>query len=160
MDELLRIPLALDSHTPALVKGVGKMEYGTSRFAMRLLNKSTDSPADNIFQALPTSGSTETNLPALGASYSYDPAARKLISYDTPEIAQQKAQYILSKGLGGGMWWETSSDNSPTGPNSQRSLIKTVVDTWGGANSGKLDSGENTLEYPGSKYDNLRNGMN
>lgn len=113
-----------------------------------------------ISQALPVSGSTETNLPAIGASYSYDPSARKLISYDTPEIAKQKANYILSMGLGGGMWWETSCDHSPTGPQAHRSLIKTVVDTWGGAESGRLDTEENTLDYPGSKYDNLRGGMN
>lgn len=112
------------------------------------------------FKALPLSGATETNLPAIGASYSYDPSIRKLISYDTPEIAKQKADYILRKGLGGGMWWETSCDNSPTGPNPSRSLIKTVVDVWGGPSSTKLDKTENTLQYPASKYDNLRNGMN
>lgn len=112
------------------------------------------------FKALPLPGATETSLPELGASYSYDPATRKLISYDTPDIAKQKADYITNNGLGGGMWWETSCDNSPTGPNAGRSLIKTVVDAWGGAESSKLDMTENTLEYPASKYDNLRNGMN
>ncbi|KAF8452969.1 family 18 glycoside hydrolase [Terfezia claveryi] len=111
-------------------------------------------------KVLPPSGATETNLPAVGASYSYDPSIRKLISYDTPQIAKQKADYILNKGLGGGMWWETSCDNSPTGPNANRSLIKTVVDAWGGPDSVKLDKTENTLHYPVSKYDNLRNGMN
>ena len=58
------------------------------------------------------------------------------------------------------MWWETSCDNSPTGPNASRSLIKTVVDAWGGPDSVKLDKTENTLQYPVSKYDNLRNSMN
>lgn len=111
-------------------------------------------------QALPQSGATETNLPAIGASYSYNPAARKLISYDTPEVAKQKAQYILNKNLGGGMWWETSCDNSPSGPNAQRSLIKTVVDQWGGPTSAKLDTSKNNLGYPASKYDNMRNVMN
>ncbi|KAF8428319.1 endochitinase 1 [Tirmania nivea] len=112
------------------------------------------------FKALPPPRATETNLPAIGASYSYDPSIRKLISYDTPQIAKQKADYILNKGLGGGMWWETSCDNSPTGPNASRSLIKTVVDVWGGPDSAKLDKTENTLNYPASKYDNLRNGIN
>jgi len=112
------------------------------------------------FKALPAPGATETILPALGASYSYDQSARKMISYDTPEIAKQKAEYVLNNGLGGGMWWETSCDYSPTGPQAHRSLIKTVVDTWGGVNGGRLDIEENTLEYPGSKYANLRNGMN
>lgn len=82
-----------------------------------------------------------------------------MISYDTPEIARQKSNYITSKGLGGAMWWETSSDHSPTGPNGERSLIKTVVDTWGGPTSARLESSKNNLGFPGSKYDNLKAGM-
>jgi len=111
------------------------------------------------FKVLPQAGATESNLPAIGASYSYDLSIRKMISYDTPQISKQKADYIISKKLGGGMWWETSSDNSPTGPKSQSSLIKTVVDSWGGPSSKKLEQVENTLNYPTSKYDNLRKGM-
>lgn len=58
------------------------------------------------------------------------------------------------------MWWETSGDNPTRGPNTSRSLIKTVVDTWGGPDSVKLEKTENNLQYPASQYDNLRNGMN
>jgi len=112
------------------------------------------------FKALPLSGSTETNLPAVGASYSYSPASRKMVSYDTPDVAKLKADYITRKGLGGGMWWETSGDYSPNGPSANRSLIKTVVDRWGGPDSRRLDNAQNTLDYPASEYDNLRRGMN
>ncbi|TVY83994.1 Endochitinase B1 [Lachnellula suecica] len=43
----------------------------------------------------------------LGASYSYNAGSRTLISYDTPKIAEKKAQYIMSKQLGGAMYWDT-----------------------------------------------------
>lgn len=87
----------------------------------------------------------------MGASYSYDPASRTMVSYDTPGVAKLKADYITHKGLGGGMWWETSGDSS------SRPLIKTVVDRWG---SGRLDSTQNNLDYPASQYDNIKKGMN
>lgn len=112
------------------------------------------------FKALPRPGAVETNLPEIGASYSYDASAKKLVTYDTPEIASLKAEYILNKGLGGGMWWESSCDHDPTGPQADKSLIKTVIDKWGGPDSAKLDNSENTLTYPGSKYDNMRAGLN
>ena len=57
------------------------------------------------------------------------------------------------------MWWETSCDYAPSEPNGNLSLIKTVVDRWGGPNGGRLETLENTLDYPGTKYDNMRNGM-
>lgn len=73
-----------------------------------------------------------------------------MISYDTPEIAAAKVDYIKQKGLGGGMWWESSADK----PQGQASLIESVVNGLGG-----LQQMANVLEYPGSKYDNLRAGM-
>lgn len=55
-------------------------------------------------------------------SYSYDSAKKELVSYDTPHIASLKAQYVNTKGLGGGMFWEVRplpsfvSLHSPTHP--------------------------------------------
>jgi len=104
------------------------------------------------YKALPKPGATEHADSSTVSSWSYDPTAREMISYDTPIVAQTKSSYIRDKGLGGGMWWELSSDKPIGDP---RSLIKTTVDSFGG--TGSLETTKNILTYPGSKYDNLRN---
>ncbi|KAJ5198739.1 Endochitinase B1 [Penicillium cinerascens] len=73
------------------------------------------------------------------ASFSFDPV-------------QQKAQFIVTKGLGGAMWWESSSDKA--GPDS---LIRTVVTSFGGVES--LDQSQNQLQFGASRFDNLKNGF-
>ncbi|ORX38396.1 glycoside hydrolase superfamily [Kockovaella imperatae] len=103
------------------------------------------------YKALPLPGSEEVNDHRLGASYSYDRGKRLLISYDTPAIAIQKAHFINQNGLGGAMWWELDADKAEdTGLN----LVRTVKEQFG-----QLEYRENDLHYPGSKYENLRNGM-
>lgn len=79
-----------------------------------------------------------------------------MISYDTPEVASQKVEYIKLRTLGGAMWWETSGD-FPTSHND--SLIRVVVDGLGGYGAKHMEHRQNVLEYPESKYDNLRQGM-
>ncbi|CAG8027455.1 unnamed protein product [Penicillium olsonii] len=105
------------------------------------------------YKALPLLGCAVTELSQLGASYCYDQGKRVFISYDTPAIARQKAQYIKSRGLGGGMWWESSADKK-----GGDSLIATVVDNLGGINA--LEQTGNQLGYPASKYDNVKKGFN
>jgi chitinase len=67
-------------------------------------------------------------------------------------MARFKTGFIQERRLGGAMWWESSADKS--GPDS---LIGTVVATLGGP--GRLLKQDNCLEYPQSKYDNLREGF-
>jgi Chitinase len=73
------------------------------------------------YKDLPLKGSNVDYMEETVSSYSYDPTQRMMVSFDTPQVAQKKAQYIMMKGLGGGMWWESSSDKP--GPDS---LINTV----------------------------------
>ncbi|KAI5793879.1 glycoside hydrolase superfamily [Peziza echinospora] len=91
-----------------------------------------------------------------GATWSYDNRTRTMMSFDTAEMQKVKAGYVLEKGLGGAMWWESSSDKKI---GSGASLIETVVNEFGGPKSKMLDDSLNTLSYPKSKYDNIRNMM-
>ncbi|GAM39959.1 hypothetical protein TCE0_034r11931 [Talaromyces pinophilus] len=104
------------------------------------------------YKALPRPGGTLYHEDSSVSAWSYDHAQRYMVSYDTPAIVQAKADYIKSKGLGGGMFWESSADKS--GPDS---LVHTLVNTLGG--NGVLHRSDNELNYPASQYDNMRKGM-
>lgn len=56
------------------------------------------------YKALPKAGATEVVDEQAGASYSYDPEKRVLITYDNVQMARRKAEWIKEQGLGGGMW--------------------------------------------------------
>ncbi|KAL6229349.1 hypothetical protein BDW75DRAFT_235269 [Aspergillus navahoensis] len=103
------------------------------------------------YKVLPQAGAKEYSVPNIISSYSYDATRRMMITYDTKEVASQKANYIVNTGLGGAMWWESSGDRS-----GDDSLIKTVVDVFGGVSA--LDQSSNQLHYPLSAYKNIRNG--
>lgn len=101
------------------------------------------------YKALPQAGAQVYTDMQITASWSYDPSSRLMISYDTPEIIAQKTKLIRDNGLGGGMWWESSSDKK-----GDDSLVSTYVKNIGGV--GALEQSPNLLSYPLSKYDNLR----
>lgn len=79
-----------------------------------------------------------------------------MVSYDSPRVASQKVQYIKQTGLGGAMWWESSGDHPI---NHGESLINITAQGLGGFEGRHMEQSQNCLEYPESKYDNLRNGM-
>lgn len=79
-----------------------------------------------------------------------------MVSYDSPQVATQKVQYIKQMRLGGAMWWETSGDKPCDHP---ESLIKITVEGLGGYGGKHMEQAPNVLEYPESKYDNLKAGM-
>jgi chitinase len=102
------------------------------------------------YKRLPLLGGKPQANKTIGASWTYDPALKKMVSYDTPEIAKEKVSYIKKQGLGGAMWWESSADKGGAD-----SLIGTVVKELGGQEH--LLKQDNCLEYPQTPYDNLRN---
>ncbi|CAK1359083.1 unnamed protein product [Cercospora beticola] len=88
------------------------------------------------------------------ASWAYDERDCYMVSFDTPEIAKRKAEYIKSLCLGGAMWWELSGDAPINGTSSLIGAVDGVFEGYGG-----LQQERNVLEYPMSKYKNLREGM-
>ncbi|KAL2186500.1 glycoside hydrolase family 18 protein, partial [Thermothelomyces heterothallicus CBS 203.75] len=104
------------------------------------------------YKKLPLEGAEVRTDESAGGSYCYHTGRRVLVSYDTVDMARQKAQYIKDRKLGGGMWWESSADKG-----GGESLITNVVDVFGGTTA--LEWRENCITYPFTKYDNLRNGF-
>ena len=102
------------------------------------------------YKALPKPGAEEHVDKEVGASWSYDGGKRVMVSYDTAEVVRIKSEYVRRRGLGGGMWWESSGDKV-----GERSLVGTFVSEIGG----KLARDGNVLDFPESKFDNLKKGF-
>ena len=76
------------------------------------------------YKALPQKSARENNDFEVGASWSQDAEKRLMVSYDTKEMAQFKAEYIKHEAhLGGAMWWESSGDKA-----GEASIIASVSD--------------------------------
>ncbi|KAF9479509.1 hypothetical protein BDN70DRAFT_806951 [Pholiota conissans] len=101
------------------------------------------------YKALPLAGAQVFENTTDVSSYSYNSATKELVSYDTPNIVKIKAQYINSKGLGGSMFWELSTDKVGSD-----SLVGTSAGILG-----SLDQTKNHIDFPNSKWDNIRNNM-
>lgn len=141
--------------------GFGKPYYGVG-------NGSWGQAGIWDYKALPLAGAKEVYDAELGASYSHTMpntttsgygygdvtkgGREDIVTYDNKVTAETKAAYIVEKKLGGGMWWESSGDKSGA-----ESLIGTVAKAL--ERCGGLDRSGNWLEYPTSRYDNLRDGM-
>ena len=104
------------------------------------------------YKVLPRPGAKEHYDSSCGASWSYDQTSRTMFTYDPPERVEEKARFVDRLGLGGGMWWESSCDRSVH----NGSLIAGFVRVLGDET---LKREQNCLEYPQSKFDNLRKGM-
>lgn len=87
------------------------------------------------------------------ASWSHDPASGTMVSFDTVKVAEQKANWVRERGLGGVMWWESSGDLGPAG-----GVVSLVTRTLVGQGHG-MEYVENVIHYPESQYENLRKGF-
>lgn len=106
------------------------------------------------YKFLPVKGAKEMINTKIAASWSYDSNKREFISYDTPQNVLLKCQYIRDKRLRGAMFWELSGDATKAQGGAARSLV-----TLTSKNMGVLDTTLNHINYPGSKWDNVRRGM-
>ncbi|KAF2400039.1 chitinase [Trichodelitschia bisporula] len=106
------------------------------------------------YKALPRAGAHVEHDGRTGAAWSYDPAKREMVSFDTPQVVRQKVEYVRGQGLGGAMWWESSGDRG-----GEESLIGTAFKGLEQCPARRMDWSENCLEYPESKWENLRKGF-
>jgi len=101
------------------------------------------------YKALPFANATVYNDFKNMSSYSYDSAKKQLITYDTPQVVAEKAEWIMSNELAGAVFWELSADKNGTD-----SLV------WSSAKTMRnLDNTPNHLCYPGSQFDNMKAEM-
>lgn len=85
----------------------------------------------------------------IGAFY-YNRTSSTFMSFDNPLVVEAKAMYVVENNLGGGMFWEVSTDAHISSP---RSLIRKFTDTIGI----KRFKNRNLLYYPESRFANIRN---
>ncbi|KAI1911228.1 Chitinase 4 [Ophidiomyces ophidiicola] len=96
----------------------------------------------------------------IGASWSYDSAKKLFISFDTVEMVAEKTQFIFDKQLGGAMWWEASGDRGGRNATmSGGSLMATFYENIRKLSRNGMEKTPNVLDYPESKYDNMKSGM-
>ncbi|RVD87188.1 uncharacterized protein DFL_001431 [Arthrobotrys flagrans] len=98
------------------------------------------------YRALPLPGSTVSHDSQALASWSYNPDTKEMISFDSEEVAKWKGHGFNRRGLEGGHGKD---------PQPGTSLVKVVKDHMGG-----ISNSDNWLSYEGSRFPNLRNGMN
>ncbi|KAF8998382.1 glycosyl hydrolases family 18-domain-containing protein [Cyathus striatus] len=110
-------------------------------------------PGVYSYNVLPLAGAQVFENTTDVTSYSYDSSKKELVSYDTPNIVKLKSQYINTKGLGGSMFWDASYQLS-TDKVGADSLVATAAGVLG-----TLDQTQNHINFPDSKWDNIRNNM-
>lgn len=90
----------------------GRVFNGTNSMSDKFANGGTQGGLGTAglgnYKALPLQGfnAKVVKVPRVGGSYSYDAKEKYLISYDTPEIAAMKAEYVKCLGLAGTAWWK------------------------------------------------------
>lgn len=119
------------------------------------------------YRALPLPGATVHADEGACASWSYDAGKKEMVSFDSEAVAQRKGAWIKKEGLAGSMFWELSGDKGSAregmegGPGKDvqagESLVRVVKDAMGGLRKDKRH--DNWLRYEGSRFENMRKGM-
>lgn len=129
--------LASPADPQAWERGHGKPACGTTRSCLNPEHRNT-----MILSSAHRTATTRMSLSARAGRFGLIHRSKKLlITYDTPQITHQKAEYIRNNGLGGAMWWELDADKA----RGSGSLVETARATMG-----ELEYRENELLYPGS----------
>lgn len=104
---------------------------------------------------LPRPNSQVTVDPVMAGAGCYEPGSRTWTSFDSPQVAATKAQFIRNEGLAGAMYWELSGDYRSQDPSGQHApMVPGVASILG-----PLDQRPNCITYPFSKWENLRQGF-
>ncbi|KAI2784827.1 glycoside hydrolase family 18 protein [Daldinia loculata] len=129
----------------------GRAFEGTSGLGQNYTSVGQGGPQPGVyyFKDLPKPGAKVVYDDVAKATYSYDAAAKELVSYDDVRSTTYKAQYLKWRRLGGAFFWEASGDKGGA-----RGLVNTMSKhlDW-------LDETPNNLHYPTSQYRNIRWGM-
>jgi len=107
------------------------------------------------YKVLPQNGTKVYTDKSILASWSWDAIKKQVVSFDTPEVAKWKTQFLKTERLGGAWFWDASGDVPTSDP---KSLVGTVVNELGGPQSFRKN--KNNLYYPTSKYYNIKNAKN
>ncbi|KAG6866346.1 hypothetical protein C0991_005267 [Blastosporella zonata] len=117
------------------------------------------------YRALPLPGSHLMRDERELASWTYDYQTKEMVSFDSEEVAKWKGEWIKKEGLAGSMFWELSGDKGQdregmeAGPGKDgqpgQSLVAVVKQAMGGLRTDQ----RNWLKYEGSRFDNMRKGM-
>lgn len=102
------------------------------------------------WKALPRDGAEVRTDMDIVASWSFDKKTGHMVSFDTREVAERKAEWVRERGLGGVMWWESSGDVGGEG-----GMIAAQTGRFGQG----LERRMNVVDYPASKFENLRKGF-
>ncbi|KAF1978144.1 hypothetical protein BU23DRAFT_654588 [Bimuria novae-zelandiae CBS 107.79] len=103
------------------------------------------------YKVLPQNGTKLYHDKEVLGAWTWDAAKKQLVTFDTPEVAVWKADYLMAEGLGGAWWWDSSGDYPVS---SKKSIVSAVVNRLGGPHNFRINT--NNLYYPKSKYYNIR----
>ncbi|CUM63431.1 uncharacterized protein PRCAT00001006001 [Priceomyces carsonii] len=99
------------------------------------------------YKLIPPKGFRESFDSHKVSAFCYDDSTKQFICYDNEKSARIKAQFVILKDLGGGMWWDSCGDSKEL----SKSLINLFVYQIGGLDV--LDKTNNHLNlYKGSTF--------